>query len=224
VVPVENRLRSALVDLADQVRVDAERPLEDVRRRRQRRVATMWAGAGTAVVALVAGVVTLVPHATQRPEPAGPPAGEPTRASDRTIPFATYVRTVTDDEARDAGIPREAVTALFGGAGRARAELVFRDKAWDSEQEGWSLWIVDAQGERQNAERGYYYPTGATSYEHDGELVLIPTAGAYEATGNYVFTWELEAGSLVFESIPARTRDRVASALLSEGTWERQGG
>ena len=221
-MPVEERLRSALVDLADQVPVDVERPLADVRRRRQRRVTAWSVGAAGAVVALVAAAVTLVPQPTERPEPTGPLVEEPTHASDRTIPFATYVRTVTDDEALDAGIPPEAVDVLFGGAGRARAELVFRNKTWASEQEGWALWFVDTQGKRRNGERGYYYPTGAVSYEHEGELVLVGQAGAFETGFDYVFTWELEAGSLVFEPVP-KTTNRPTGVLLGEGTWERQG-
>ena len=128
-MPVEERLRSALVDLADQVRVDAERPLEAVRRRRQRRVNTLWAGAGAAVVALVAAAVTLLPQPPQRPEPTGPPAVERTDAPQRTIPLTTYTRTVTDDEVLAAGFSREVVADLFGGAGRARVELVFRNEA-----------------------------------------------------------------------------------------------
>ena len=221
-MPVEERIRSALVDLAEQVRVDAERPLEVVRRRRQRRVSTLWAGAGAAVVALVAAAVALVPQPAQRPEPTGPPSGERTDAPQRTIPLATYTRSVTDDEVLEAGFSREVVADLFGGAGRARVELVLRNKTWASEQEGWALRFVDAQGARRTGERGYYYPAGATSYEHDGELVLVGTGGAVQPGFNYVFSWELEAGSLVFEPIP-RTTTRPAAALLGDGAWERQG-
>ena len=221
-MPVEERLRSALADQAATVGADVEGPLERVRRRRTRRVTAWSVGAAAASVVLVAAAVALLPQVTQRPEPAGPPTGEPTGASDPTIPFATYTRMVTDDEALDAGIARESVADLFGGAGRARVELVLHDKAWASEQEGWALWFVDTQGERRIGERGFYYPTGATSYEHDGDLVLVGQEGGFVEIGfNYVFSWELEAGSLTFEPVP-KTTDRPTAVLLGDGTWERR--
>ena len=194
-MPVEERLRSALADQAATVGADVEGPLERVRRRRTRRVTAWSVGAAAASAVLV---------------------------SDPTIPFATYTRMVTDDEALDAGIARESVADLFGGAGRARVELVLHDKAWASEQEGWALWFVDTQGERRIGERGFYYPTGATSYEHDGDLVLVGQEGGFVEIGfNYVFSWELEAGSLTFEPVP-KTTDRPTAVLLGDGTWERR--
>jgi len=217
-VPVEERLRSTLVDLAYQVRVDAERPLEDVRRRRKRRVNTLWAGAGAAVVALVAAAVTLMPQPTHRPEPTNPPAGERTDAPQRTIPLTTYTRRVTDDEVLDAGFPRGAVADLFGEAGRARVELVFRTRPNRNSEppEDWALWFVDAQGERRIGDRGYYL------YGHDGELILVSLWSIDCMNCNYVLSWELEAGSLVFEPTPKKPT-RPTTALLGDGTWERQG-
>jgi len=219
-VPIEERLRSALVDLADQVRVDAERPLEDVRRRRQRRVSILLAGAGAAVVALVVTAVILVPQSAQRPEPTGPPAGERTDALDRTIPLTTYTRTVTDDEVLDAGFPRGEVAELFGEAGRARVELAFRTRPDRSSgpPEGWALWFVDAQGERHIGDRGYYFYGDGERYDA-AALVLV---GMWTGGFHYVLSWELEAGSLVFEPVPEGPT-RATTALLGDGTWERQG-
>ena len=218
-MPVEERLRSALVDQADQVRVDVEQPLENVRRRRRRRVSTLWAGTGAAVVALVATAVALVPQPTQRPEPTGPPAGERTDARQRTIPPTTYTRIVTDDEVLEAGFPRREVADLFGEAGRARVELVLRTKPGrNSESEGWALWFVDAQGERRIGDRGYYFYGDGERYDATA-LVLV---GMWRGGFHYVLSWELEAGSLVFEPTP-KTPTRATAALLGGGTWERQG-
>ena len=219
-MPVEERLRSALVDLAEQVRVDAERPLEDVRRRRQRRVSTQWAGAGAAVVALVVAAVTLLPQSTPRPEPTGPPAVERTDAPQRTIPLTTYTRTVTDDEVLEAGFPRREVAALFEEAGRARVELVFRTRPDRSSgpPEGWALWFVDAQGERRIGDRGYYFYGDGERYDA-AALVLV---GIWTEGFHYVLSWELEAGSLMFEPTP-RTPTRATTALLGDGTWQPQG-
>lgn len=223
-MPLEERLRGTLDVLADHVRVDVERPLAEVRRRRQRQVRTLWAGAGAAVVALVAAAATLVPQPTPRPEPVGPPAGEQTDAPQRTIPLTTYTRIVTDDELLDAGFPRWALADLFGEAGRARAELVFRNRTnRASEQEGWALWFVDAQGERRMCDRGLYFYGDGERYDATA-LVLFSTGGGVgEYTGfNYALSWELVAGSLMFEPIPENTT-RATAALLGDGTWERQG-
>ena len=216
-MPVEERLRTTLDNLADQVMADAEHPLAEVRRRHQRRVRTLWAGAGAAVVVLVTVAGTLVPQAQQRPEPTGPPAGERTDAPQRTIPLATYTRIVTDDEVLDAGFPRWALADLFGGAGQARVELVFRNRTNRvSEQEGWTLRFVDAQGKRRMCDRGFYFYGDGERYDATA-LVLLSTGGGVGDTGfHYALSWELKAGSLVLEPTPKNPARPTAALLGAE--------
>ena len=62
-------------------------------------------------------------------------------------PSTTYTRSVTDDEVLEAGFPRRRCADLFGEAGRARVELVFRTRPSPSSAppEDWALWFVDAR-------------------------------------------------------------------------------
>ena len=218
-MPSEARIRSALAEQAAEVRVDVEQPLERVHQRRARRVAAQWAGSVAAVVAgAVVAAAVLVPE-PGRPEPAGPGQEDRSGVTQRTIPAARYSRTVTDDEVLEAGLPRGEVAELFGEAGRARVELVFRtgpDR--NPEADGWALWFVDAQGERRIGDRGYYFYGDGERYDATA-LVLV---GMWRGGFHYVLSWELEAGSLVFEPVPEGPT-RATTALLGDGTWERQG-
>ena len=205
-MPVEERIRSALAELAAQVRVDAEQPLEGVRRRRQRRLTTLWAGAGAAVVALVAAAVVLVPQPAQRPEPAGPPAGETDRCTAADDPPGDVRPQVTVEEALEAGFPREVVADLFGGAGGRGSRWCSAQDVRASEQERLGPLVRRRPGRSAGSvTRGYYYPTGVELLRADGGWTS--SAGGSTATGfDYDFSWELEAGSLVLEPIP-KTHD-----------------
>ena len=218
-MPSEARIRSALAEQAAEVRVDVEQPLERVHQRRTRRLAAQWAGSVAAVVTgAVVAAALLVPD-LGRPEPAAPGQEDRSGVTQRTIPLTTYTRRITDDEVLEAGFPPEEVDDLFGEAGRARVELVLHTRPdRNPGADGWALWFVDAQGERRIGDRGYYFYGDGERYDATA-LVLV---GMWRGGFHYVLSWELEAGSLVFEPTP-QGPTRATTALLGDGTWERQG-
>ena len=188
-------------------------------RRRRRNVGRIGIASVAATVLVVVAAALLVPE-LERPEPAAPGQEDSSGVTQQTIPLTTYTRTVTDDEVLDAGFPRGEVAELFGEAGRARVELVFRTRPDRSSgpPEGWALWFVDAQGERRIGDRGYYFYGDGERYDA-AALVLV---GMWTGGFHYVLSWEFEAGSLVFEPTPEGPT-RATTALLGDGTWERQG-
>lgn len=192
-------------------------------RRRRRNVRRIGIASVAATVLVVVGAVVaaalLVPE-PGRPDPVGPGQEDSSGVTQQTIPLTTYTRTVTDDEVLDAGFPRREVAELFGEAGRARVELVFRTRPdpGSGPQEGWALWFVDAQGERRIGDRGYYFYGDGERYDA-AALVLV---GMWTGGFHYVLSWEFEAGALVFEPVPEGPT-RATTALLGDGIWERQG-
>ena len=192
-------------------------------RRRRRNVGRIGIASAAATVLVVAGAVVaaaVLDPEPGRPEPAGPGQEDSSGVTPKTIPLTTYTRTVTDDEVLEAGFSRGEVAELFGEAGRARVELVFRTRPDRSSgpPEGWALWFVDAEGERRIGDRGYYFYGDGERYDA-AALVLV---GMWTGGFHYVLSWEFEAGSLVFEPTPEGPT-RATTALLGDGTWERQG-
>lgn len=213
-MPVEERLRSTLVQAATDLRLEAEGPLERVRRRRTRRLTQLWAGVVATAVVGALGVSTLVTTAEQRPAPLAPSVDERADSSQRTIPPGTYSRQLTAEDALAAGFPPGEVRWLFGGGDRALAVMVFRRQL--DPQTGlnaWRLWFVDEAGDRRIRDGGGHY------YADDGELTV--SSKWIECMGcTSHFTWDLERGRLSLTATP-ETQPRVVPALLEGGPWRQ---
>lgn len=214
-VPVEERLRSALVDLVDDVMVDSEEPLARVRRRRTRALATVWGGCAAAVVTLALGAAgLLLPTPTTAP-PTGPPAAQQSEAPARLFPVGTYTREVTAHEVISAGFARGEVRDLFAGGDRATLVMTLRTRPdGDTDLSGWQLWFVDADGERRIRDGGGYYVTSG------GEVSLV--SQWKDCLGcTYYYGWDLEGRRLSLDP-SSRTVPRPMARLLQGGRWEKQ--
>jgi hypothetical protein len=217
VVPVEERLRSALVDLVDDVVVDSEEPLERVHRRRTRALATVWGGCAAALVALTLGAVGLLlpPSPTSAP-PTSPPAAGGSDAPARLFPVGTYTRAVTSDEVLAAGLAPGEVRHLFDGGQRATLMISLRARpdAPDTDLSVWQLWFVAADGTRRIRDGGGYYMTS------DGEVSLV--SQWFDCMGcTYYYGWDLDGRRLTLDP-SSRTLPRPMASLLEGGPWLRR--
>ena len=213
-MPVEERLRSTLADQAATVRADVEGPLEQVHRRRRRRVTAWSVGGAAAVVALVAGVAVVVAPEPERPVPLAPPGKQNDAPAAPILPSGTYTRQVGVDEARAAGFARGEVRHLFDGGEEVTVVMAFLEKR-DPQTglTGWRVWFVDEDGGRRIRDGGGYFNA-------DGEVTVV--SKSINCLGcNYHFTWELRRGRLVLDAT-TDTQPRPMTRLLEDGAWQRR--
>ena len=212
-MPLEERLRHALTDQAASVRVDVEGPLAQVHRRRGRAAGWKAAAAAAAVVAVVAGTTAVLGTEPERPAPSEAP-NEPTSAPVDPVPVGTYSRSVTVDEAHDAGFPRGEVRHLFHGGEQVRVLMQFRDpRHLRAGRNSWFVRFVDDDGRSRVRDGGTYY------YGNDGELTIV--SRWIDCLGcNYHFTFDVEHGQLSLETTPGSQAYMVAT-LLEGGAWQR---
>ena len=211
-MPVEGRLRSALTEMAAEVRPDVEQRLVEVHRRRTRRQLVLGSSAVAAVASVLLGIALLVPQQPVDPRPAAPPKEQ--AAVDETVPVARYVREVTAGELEAYGFSRAETRWLLGGGQEGRAELRLRgpqsrqEVAWH-----WQLAFIDGDGTRRVRDGGSF------RYDDPGELTLVSMwTECLGCTAHY--TWRLEARQLTLETTPD-TQVYSTVQVLRAAEWER---
>ena len=163
-MPLEERLRHALTDQAASVRVDVEGPLAQVHRRRGRAAGWKAAAAAAAVVAVVAGTTAVLGTGARASRSVRTAPNEPTSAPVDPVPVGTYARSVTVDEAHDAGFPRGEVRHLFDGGEQVRVLMRFRDpRHLRAGRNSWFVRFVDEDGQRRVRDGGDSTTTATTA-------------------------------------------------------------
>lgn len=214
-MPVEERLRTAFADQAEEVRSDVEQRLADVHRRRGRSRAWLAGGlAAIAAVAVTAGSAVLLGGDASAPQPAGPPSQERVVGQGEGMPLGVYVRSVTRDEARAHAFPPFELRRMFGGGETARAEMRFRDDPDGAgAQNGWTVVFVDEAGRRYGRDAGSFF------VRNNGDLAI--TSLWRECFGCVAhYEWSVAPdGRLRLDALPTTQARTPMVRLLESAAW-----